>query len=477
MATIMSLPQEVIDIILGYNDISFEDIINFRCVSKIFQHVAKHHKFMEKKFFQRWPTARKFYNKQFKENEQEEFEEKNNKESLHFIEIGINCARRLRYSMSQKIQKYYSHDILIANSTHYTYIFELDEDILPIFRKNKDDIKISFYIDEIKNLLIEFSRKIVCDLTEKYYNIQLFNCLKQRMLRIKFIKFEKQPQKMQLLERIAIIMAQKFQPQKDVLYSSVTTSLDNMGIEILNSLKEKHPDHPIFSMSAENFSYWKKHNIGDNYWNEAEGTQIMDTLEEYIFGKLNFRPNKSGNVEWNIQLKYKCIDHVLEYKYSQEIIIYIIYHSVARRLGLRCNIIMGYPSKRICLFWKPSYATNNLENVRCFRINSNKFPDCFIKQQRFKRLEVITADQMGGILLDLIKFNEYLWKINLASSENLRRNNFNWNMNLRDWSTSLRKIEPHCTQKYGFLVIDKDSLLTNGRYRNRCNVFAIPQND
>jgi len=32
-------------------------------------------------------------------------------------------------------------------------------------------------------------------------------------------------------------------------------------------------------------------------------------------------------------------------------------------------------------------------------------------------------------------------------------------------------------RKYGFVVIDKDSSLTNGRYRNGFNVFVIPQND
>ncbi|XP_072763347.1 F-box only protein 21-like [Anoplolepis gracilipes] len=443
MTTITNLPEELIDTILGYNDITIEDIINFRCVCKKFQHVVKHNKFMEKKFFQRWPTARKLYNKKLKQNEQEasETNKQKNKESLNFIEIGINWVRRLQNSMPQKIQEYYERGILMENSTHYTYMFKLDKDMSHRFSMNRDDIKISFYIDEIKNLLPEFSRKTVYDLTEKYYYVQLFNCLRNYMWETKLIKFEKQPHKVQLLERIATFVAQDIQRQKEVFFSSITAILDSMALEVLNSLREKYPDHSIFSTSAENFSYWEKNNIDDNHWNEAEGTQIMNTLEEHIFGKLNFRPNKVENIDWNTQLKYKCIDNVLEHKYGQEIIIYIIYHSVARRLGLRCDIIKGYPGKRICLFWKPTYVTNSSTNVRCFRINFEKFPDCFTTYH-FKKLEIIEAKKMLDILSNMIQYNENLWKVN--DTDLSHYDDFNWNMNLRDWSTNLEKIGPHC---------------------------------
>ncbi|XP_072763656.1 F-box only protein 21-like [Anoplolepis gracilipes] len=249
---------------------------------------------------------------------------------------------------------------------------------------------------------------------------------------------------MQVLERSALLVAQHLQSfQKYISYSSITTSLDNIAEEVLNSLKKKLPDHSIFLTPTEHFSYWKDNNIFDNYWNEAEGTQIMDTLEEYIFGTLNFRQNKSRAVEWNIQIKWKCIDYVLKYKYGQEIIIFIIYHSVARRLGLRCDIIIN-PNKHICLFWKPRYTTNSLENVRCFRINSNKFPDCLIKQQRCERFHVITATKMIELLFNLIQQNqEYSWEMD--SEDLLKHNRFNWNMNLKSWSMSLKDIGPHCT--------------------------------
>ncbi|XP_072748591.1 F-box only protein 21-like [Anoplolepis gracilipes] len=445
MATITNLPEELLDTILGYNDITIEDIINFRCVCKKFQHVVKHNNFTEKKFFQRWPTARKLYNKKLKENEEKvsETNEQKYKESLNFIEIGMNSARRLRNSMLQEIQEYYEDGTLIENYPCRFQLFGDGSYLESLFEKDEDYIQISFYNDEIKNLLLEFSRKTVYDLTEKYYYVQVLHYLRDYMWATKIEKFEAQPNKVQLLEQSATLIAENLL-QKEIFYSSVTAILDSMAVEVLNSLRKKYPNHSIFSTSAENFSYWLENNIDDNHWNATEGTQIMNTLEEYIFGKLNFRPNKVENKNWNTQLKYKCIDNVLEHKYGQEIIIYIIYHSVARRLGLRCDIVIGYPGNNICLFWKPRYDTNSSQNVRCFRINFGKFPDCFIKYH-FRELEIIEAEKLQSILLFMIQYNENLWKVfDTDLSLKYHDDYFNWNMNLKDWSTDLEKIGPHC---------------------------------
>ncbi|XP_072763431.1 F-box only protein 21-like isoform X1 [Anoplolepis gracilipes] len=447
MATILSLPEEVINIILGYSNISIEDVICFRCVCKQFQHVAKHNKFMNNKLLQRWPRARKHYNKQFKENEQKGNEQED-KKRLNFIKMGIDYKRQLPY---KKTEHYYSTNKIKDEIKELKEKLELCNDIVSNSKKhgNYIDIKFFFNIDEINNLLSELSRKAFYgELTKKYYKMKDLNSKKLIKVFIKLIKFEEQPCIMQLMEKCATFMAERLQPQKEVFYSTVTASLDSMATDVLNNLRKKHPDHLILSTSAELFRYWKNNNIDDNYWNEVEGIQIMDTLEEYIFDKLNFRPNNSGNIEWDIQLKYKCIDHVLKHKYGQEIIIYTIYHSVARRLGLRCDIIIGYPDERICLFWKPSYVTNSSENVRCFRINSNQFPDCFIKQQSISRFEVITSKKMQEILLNLVQFNDtYSWDISrtkccLQDS----RYNFNWNdmhIHLKDWILNLKKNKPH----------------------------------
>ncbi|XP_029176952.1 uncharacterized protein LOC114945036 isoform X1 [Nylanderia fulva] len=96
----------------------------------------------------------------------------------------------------------------------------------------------------------------------------------------------------------------------------------------------------------------------------------MDTLQEYIFGTLNFRVCRSVPED----IKCLCIDYVLQSKFGEEIIVNTIFHSVARRLGLRCDVvdIMSH----CCISWKPEFVTNNLENARCFYIKDEKFPNC-----------------------------------------------------------------------------------------------------
>ncbi|XP_072752355.1 uncharacterized protein [Anoplolepis gracilipes] len=351
MATIMFLPQEIIDNILSYNDISIEDIINFRCACKDFRWAAKSDKycFLKKKFFQRWPNAKRHYDRQLKEKEQYESEKdkQNNERDVTFIETGINYGRQLR-------NRY--------------IIFELE-----------NDINICFLMDEIKNLLVQSPRN-GCNLTERYCNMKLYECFTSKRIWQNLKRFEEQSDEEPLFELLSTFFAQRFQLQEDVSYSRIKMSLDNIAQEILNCLRQKYPDHSIFSMPAENFFYWRDNNIYKSYWNKAEGTKILDTLEEYLFGELNFRACSLKHRRYIVtddptnleEIKYyMCINYVLENKYGHELIVLIIYQSVARRLGLHCEILepeSHYFGMRVN--WKPSYSTYDSRYVRCFTIKS-----------------------------------------------------------------------------------------------------------
>lgn len=118
--------------------------------------------------------------------------------------------------------------------------------------------------------------------------------------------FKDQPPREKLWEKNATLCAQWSQPDEDISYSRVTTLLNKIAQGVLNCFKEKYPNHSIFSTPAETFSYWENNNIDENHWNEDEGTQIMDTLMEYIFGKLNFLPNKLEDTK----LEHASIDNV-----------------------------------------------------------------------------------------------------------------------------------------------------------------------
>ncbi|XP_029169421.1 uncharacterized protein LOC114939322 [Nylanderia fulva] len=198
-----------------------------------------------------------------------------------------------------------------------------------------------------------------------------------------------------LFEETCTFIAQQIQPRKDVCYTNVSTSLDPIAQEVLNRLREKHPNHSIFSTSEETFSYWKTNNIKDNHWDQTESMQIMDTLQEYIFDTLNFRVC----ILVPEDIKCFCIDYVLQSKVGEDIIVYTIFHSVARKLGLRCDLIDIWSA--CCIFWKPEFVTNNLENARCFFIKDEKFPNClhdclqeYKSHNTYKDVNKIETEQM-----------------------------------------------------------------------------------
>ncbi|XP_029166560.1 uncharacterized protein LOC114937300 isoform X2 [Nylanderia fulva] len=167
-------------------------------------------------------------------------------------------------------------------------------------------MEFSFYVDEIRYLLTQFPRGLNCYLLVNYCEINKSHYMKLRLIKNELTKLMLKPEKEQFLEKTVILLAQYVQMPKYVYYSSISASLDRIADEVLNCLKKKHPYHSILSTSDEFFSYWKYHNIDDNHWNEVESTQIMDILQEYIFGKLNFRPRLCGYNDFD----YLCIDYV-----------------------------------------------------------------------------------------------------------------------------------------------------------------------
>lgn len=150
--------------------------------------------------------------------------------------------------------------------------------------------------------------------------------MRQCLVKKKLYRYTNQCYKSQLLERIVTMAAQWFQPDKDIFYSRVEASLDNIALEVLDCLRKNYPNHSICSTAfSQFFSYWKNNNIDDNYWNEAEGTQIIDTLREYMIDK--FRSNKWG-MSANTKLEYMCIDNVSYYRLLSIITYSIIVMSI-----------------------------------------------------------------------------------------------------------------------------------------------------
>ncbi|XP_072758260.1 uncharacterized protein [Anoplolepis gracilipes] len=269
-------------------------------------------------------------------------------------------------------------------------------------------------MDEIKSLLMRSPRRAGCDLRKRYFIIQMLAMLN----RMKLYYIDPMSIDLELLtEHYAIILAKKLQLRKIVSYSSVKASLDSITYEVLKCLREKHPDHSIFSMPAKDFYYWKI-NV-ENTWNETEGTQIINSISEYILGKLNFRLNKSK------ELKYMCIDYVLESKCGEELILLIICYCVGRRLGIDFEIVLKHFNQRLYLCWNP--RPNNLKRVTYFTVRSNKFPSGFMSQQLFLTSTILYMSSENKIMLYLTKYSHLkseVWKYSKSLKVTLSRKKF-----------------------------------------------------
>ena len=59
--------------------------------------------------------------------------------------------------------------------------------------------------------------------------------------------------------------------------------VDTITQDVKNCLRKEHSSHSLFSISDEQFSFWKENNINETYWNITEAKQIKNILDKIIF--------------------------------------------------------------------------------------------------------------------------------------------------------------------------------------------------
>lgn len=91
------------------------------------------------------------------------------------------------------------------------------------------------------------------------------------------------PKEKLLLERQLTIIAQYFLPC--ITYSVIDTWLENIVQKVLSCLKTEYPKHSAFSLSSEQFSFWRENNINDNFWEPTESRQIIYIIQEIMFSE------------------------------------------------------------------------------------------------------------------------------------------------------------------------------------------------
>lgn len=349
MAAITCLSNEVISIVLGDVNVSIKDVVNFASTCKHFRNMINDDNILwQDKLYQRWPDLKRIYDKR-KCERHINFEEE--------VKANIKCRKELwSYIMQMSEMHYYKDDLSDSDMKDFDSLFHLE--------KGAHHMNYYFLIDELMSILAQSSRE--SNLTYRYYVKKLLRYLQQCHLKSIWQEFINYPDKQQILEQAATIVAQWYQPRKHVSYSHVKASLASIAQQVLECLKKEHPEHSIFSTSTELFSFWENNNIDDNQWNSIEGKQIIDTLRKVLFEEVGFcgwlcvHPAITSR-------KHTFIDCVLENKNGNAVSLAIVFHSVARRLGIRCDLI-SFPS-HFFLSWKSKYNTTNPEDEECFYID------------------------------------------------------------------------------------------------------------
>ncbi|EZA55848.1 F-box only protein [Ooceraea biroi] len=437
MASITDLSEDVIEIILNCNNnISIKDIVNLTATcNHFYQMLGNNNTFWRRMFYQRWPGLKEVCQKEM------------HREDLDFKELvqeREEYRKELRHNLRQINKQYYIHyhQTLKAYITahrlrlrsvkqnegpswiHYMHVF-LDEifvdeeklaPLLILFlhpNETTHDLTNYFLVDELTSFVPQCSQNgHNDDLTNIYYAKEFLPHLKHRHLENVWQGFINRPVEQLLLEKVAIFSAEWYQPEKRISYTHIEGELENIAQQVVEHLKSVNPNHPIFFASQEQLSFWKCHNIDENQWNNSDGRQILDSLCKIFFceTKLNFR----AVTYWRpVFLKeYVLLNCVLEKKVGYTALLAIIFQSVARRLGIRCDLLsfLILSSARTekdenywLLKWKPKWNLTNPDEQYFYIdvlhdgviLNNNNWSricevaECTISSDRYCRVNII----------------------------------------------------------------------------------------
>ncbi|XP_026830108.1 uncharacterized protein LOC113563122 [Ooceraea biroi] len=387
MASIIDLPEDVIENILGCNGICIRDIVNLSATCKHLYHLIENnaiwrHQFNQK-YFSIWPDLKTICKKEIF---------KGYLDFKELITIRINHKKQLRPFLARISEKHYYgfYESLSENVTWHTWlnVCRHDNYTNEVIVQEKEFN--SFKWDETYELLFpngranKFTRTVTefrhkNDLTNRYYGKELLLYMKHYHLKTVWQNFRKRPAKEQLLEGAATFVAQWFQPEKNISYCHIARELDKITQQTMEDLEIENFRHPIFFALYQQLSFWKFHNIEENQWNNSDGRQILDVLCRIFFCRRKqsqFHAYRLPVECWGplFLREYLFVNYVLEEKKGSTVLVAIIFQSIARRLGIRCDLLY-FPmlsdrkDYEYLLKWKPKWNVTNSNDDQYFYID------------------------------------------------------------------------------------------------------------
>jgi F-box protein 21 len=321
------LPNEILEYILQSEVLSTVDVCNFGLTCRKFRNlVSGSNKLWKTKFFQRWPDLQDACD--------------------HQRSYSWQCLYQIRFRFRREVQQ-----LLAGMSCRFHKREEISNSELCDFGKIMQEYEYgyAFMVNELMN--VTYDDDVYSNLTQKYYAEKVMRFVQQQHLKKEWQDFLALDLEDQLLERGAVLVAQWCQPMVKVTYSDIAAELDNIVLEVKRKLFMDHENHPIFHADPEKLKSWRNRNISGNQWKPFESQQIISAMCSVLFQDMGFH----GNNEMYYSAVNCYINKVLEDRRGIPITLSIVFESVARRLGVKCEPV-SFPA-HFLLRWREKYNT------------------------------------------------------------------------------------------------------------------------
>uniref|UniRef100_A0A1B6E1X2 Hemimethylated DNA-binding domain-containing protein n=1 Tax=Clastoptera arizonana TaxID=38151 RepID=A0A1B6E1X2_9HEMI len=329
---IIYFPNEVLEHILEDKNLFHNDIYNFGLTCSKFRKVLDSNKLWKTKFQQRWPSllTSSFY------KEQDTIDWKDNYENRLRISRTTNSLLKSMSHVCYKKEELSHADYNVFVELIPTHIMAL-----------------SFMIHEL--MLLVHHTDLFDNLTTKFYANKVLSCLRHIEVSKKWEKFKNDPPEKQILERGAVIIAQWCQADLEITDELISNQLDYIVDCIRNVLKLEYGErHPALCVSTEDLAGWRTSNISDNQFNATISRQIIAAASEVLFNQMGFH----GDSEMYYLPENSYINKVLDLRQGIPITLSIVFESVTRRLGVKCEPV-SFPG-HFLLRWRDHYKNEGL---------------------------------------------------------------------------------------------------------------------
>ncbi|XP_018329451.1 F-box only protein 21 [Agrilus planipennis] len=319
------LPTEVVELILAQNKLNIEDILNFRVTCLRFKDVVDSSSFLwRKKYLKLLPMFKHLFGDDFSDWYEE-------------IKYYYEVKYKTLHMLSTMSSRFYHKSELSA--------VDLEEWKLFAFGRARTYDYLVWKLCEIVNCDYPIkSIEIVppCtpgNLTTKYYALKVLKFLKQIRLSEEWETFIALPKELLILEWGATFVAQWCLPHLNIKQQDISKQLDEIAEMVKDHLKALNPNHPIFALPKKELEGWRTHNITRNQFNTFYSRQALESIRNVLYQQLGFHGNECDYYEADNSF----INKVLERRTGLPITLAIIFESIARRVGIKCEPI-SFPS-------------------------------------------------------------------------------------------------------------------------------------